>query len=188
MKEKDNFTKQVLQLSKNNSVYDVVYPVVYKELKKIATIQLSRENRNHTISETELVHELYLKLVNQNEIDIEGKNHFLALASSCMRQLLIDHARKKKAIKRGEGKENFTYIDSIYSRHKERAYDLLDVEAAIQKLEKINRRLSDVVTMRFFGEMKMYEIASVLNVSESTIQRDWKKAKGFLYKELKSAS
>ncbi len=188
MRNKSEFTRQIQQLSDDHTVYDVVYPLVYRELKKMAGIQLSRERNDHTITETELVHEVYIKMVNQNEIDLRSKNHFMALASSCMRQLLIDHARKKKAKKRGEGKKNLTYIDGIYNRHEKSARNLLQIEKALLKLEKMNRRLSDVVTMRFFGEMKISEIASVLNVSESTVHRDWKKAKGFLYKELKSGS
>ncbi len=188
MEDKQEFTRQILQLSDDHSVYEVIYPIVYRELKKMAGIQLSRERNDHTISETELVHEVYIKMVKQDEIDLQSKNHFMALASSCMRQLLIDHARKKKAKKRGEGKKNLTYIDDIYNRHEKSSRNLLKIEQALLKLEKLNKRLSDVVTMRFFGEMKINEIASVLNVSESTVHRDWKKAKGFLYKELKSSS
>ena len=188
MRDRNEFTKQIQQLSRDECVYDIVYPIVYRELKKMAGIQLSKERKDHTISETELVHEVYIKMVKQDEIDLRSKNHFLALASSCMRQLLIDHARKKKAQKRGKGKKNLTYIDSIYGQHEKSSKDLINIDEALKKLETLNKRLSDVVTMRFFGEMKIEEIASVLNVSESTVHRDWKKAKGFLYKELKSAS
>jgi len=184
MNKKETFTQQILELSEDASMYDVVYPIVYKELKKIAGFQLSKEGYNHTITETALVHELYIKLINQEKIDVKSKNHFMALASACMRQLLIDHARKKNALKRGGGAKNQTFIDTIYSKYEKSSNDLLDIDKALNKLEKLNKRLSDIVTMRFFGEMKMSEIATVLNISESTVHRDWKKAKGFLYREM----
>lgn len=184
--EKDrNLTQLVQKLSKDKSVYDTVYPIVYKELKKMAGYRLSMERSNHTISKTELVHEVYLKMIDKSSINYNDYSHFLAIASTCMRQLLIDHARKKSAKKRGDGNKDLTYIDTIYNNYEQNAQDLLNIEKALQKLEKLNKRLSDVVTMRFFGEMKIDQIAEVLDISESTVNRDWAKAKGFLYNELK---
>jgi len=185
MGDSNNITKLIQRLPDDNSLYEVIYPIVYNELKKMAGYRMSMERKDHTISKTELVHEVYIKMVDSTSLNYNDYSHFKALASSCMRQLLIDHARKKNAKKRGEGKSDLTYIDGIYKKYEQSAQDMLNIEKALEKLEKLNKRLSDVVTMRFFGEMKIGQIAQVLDVSESTVNRDWKKAKGFLYNELK---
>lgn len=185
MQSEKNLTQLLQKVTEDKSVYDVIYPIVYNELKNMAGYRLSMERKDHTISKTELVHEVYIKMIDNTSVDYNDYSHFLALASTCMRQLLIDHARKKNAKKRGDGKSDLTYMDGIYNKYDQSAEDLLNIEKALEKLEKLNKRMSDIVTMRFFGEMKIDQIAEVLDVSESTVNRDWKKAKGFLYSELK---
>lgn len=184
MSSEENLTQLVQKLSTDENLYDVVYSKVYSELKKMAGFRLSYERNDHTISKTELVHEAYIKMIDQTSIDYNDYSHFLAIASNCMRQLLIDYARKKNAKKRGDGNSDLTYIDEIYSAHEQSSEDLINIDLALRKLEKLNKRWSDVVTMRFFGEMKMDQIAEVLEISKSTVNRDWKKAQGFLYNEL----
>jgi RNA polymerase sigma factor (TIGR02999 family) len=166
-------------------VYDDIYAIVYNELKRMATYKIRQENPDLTYSRTELVHETYLKMVSQSEISFNDKSHFLAIASNCMRQVLIDHARKKSADKRGGNPERKTYVDEMFSRDKDLVNELLDIDEALDRLAKLNSRLSSVVTMKFFGGMNIHEIAEVLGVSESTVNRDWAKARGWLHKELK---
>ena len=185
MESDKNLTKLIQRLPEDDSLHEVIYPIVYNELKRMAGYRLSMERENHTVSKTELVHEVYIKMIDGTQINYNDLSHFKALASTCMRQLLIDHARKKNAVKRGDGKQDLTYIDGIYNKYDQSVEDLLNIEKALQKLEKLNSRLSEVVTMRFFGEMKIDQIAEVLDVSESTVNRDWKKAKGFLFNEMK---
>jgi RNA polymerase sigma factor (TIGR02999 family) len=166
-------------------VYDELYPLVYEQLRNVASRRINREGEDHTYSKTDLVHETYLKMINQAETDYNNRNHFLAIASNCMRQILIDHARKKNAKKRGGDHDRYTYVDGIVKADGKDLQVLIDIDDALKRLEKLNPRLSEVVTMKFFGGMKVDEIASALDVSESTINRDWLKARGWLYKELK---
>lgn len=173
------------KMRNGQDVYDDIYAIVYDELKRMATYKIRQENPDLTYSRTELVHETYLKMVSQAEIDYNDKSHFLAIASNCMRQVLIDHARKKSAEKRGNNPERKTYVDEMFSRDRDMVSELLDIDEALDRLAKLNSRLSSVVTMKFFGGMNITEIAEVLSVSESTVNRDWAKARGWLHKELK---
>ncbi len=179
-------TQLLVRLRKGEEgVYDKLYPLVYDRLRTIANQQLSKGSNNHTYSRTELVHEAYLKMIDQTQIDVTDRSHFMAIASRCMRQILIDYARKKHAEKRGGKKKNLTYIDEIFARQKNKAQELIDIDDALKRLEKLNERLSRVVEMRFFGEMTIPQTAEALGISESTVKRDWRKARGWLYKELK---
>ncbi|WP_020403238.1 sigma-70 family RNA polymerase sigma factor [Gracilimonas tropica] len=184
MKKKD-VTQLLSELkSGENGAYDKLYPLIYEELRQLAYGHMKYQP-NHTLSKTELVHEAYLKMIDQSRIEFSDKSHFLAIASKCMRQILIDHARKKNAEKRGGKQKDLTYIDEIFSRKKQKAQELIDIDAALNELEKLNERLAKVVEMRFFGEMTIDDTAEALGVSESTVKRDWMKARGWLYKELK---
>lgn len=166
-------------------VYDHLYPLIYDELKGIAFSHINRQ-ADHTFSRTELVHETYLKMVNQSEVDFKNRSHFLAIASRCMRQVLIDYARKKKAEKRGGDQQDRTFIDELFITQQQKADELIDIDEALERLAQLNQRLSDVVEMRFFGEMTIEDTAEALDLSESSIKRDWVIAKGWLHKELKN--
>lgn len=184
--EKLGVTQLLVQLkNKKEGAYDKLYPLIYEELRKIAFTHMSHQSTDHTLTRTELVHETYLKMIDQTKIDFTDKSHFLAIASQCMRQILIDYARKKHAQKRGGKQKEVTFIDEIYKNHNKKALELINIDDALKKLGKLNGRLSDVVEMRFFGEMTIEETAEVLGISESTVKRDWMKARGWLYKELK---
>lgn len=165
-------------------VYDQIYPLVYEKLKSIANMHMYNQG-DHTLSKTELVHEAYLKMIDQTKIDFSDRNHFLAIASKCMRQILIDYSRKKHAQKRGGKNKDLTYLDELFNAHTNQAKELIDIDEALTRLAQLNERLSKVVEMRFFGEMNIEETAGALNISESTVKRDWMKARGWLYKELK---
>ncbi len=184
--KKEEVTQLLVRLkSGENEVYEKLYPLIYDELKQLAHRHMKHQRADHTLSKTELVHEVYLKMVDQTTINFSDKSHFLAISSRCMRQILIDHARKKHAQKRGGKDKDLTYIDEIFSRQKKNAKELIDIDNALNELEQLNERLAKIVEMRFFGEMTIEDTAEALNISKSTVKRDWMKARGWLYKELK---
>lgn len=175
----------ILQEARGGSekAYNKLFPLVYERLRDIAYHRIKRESE-HTFSKTDLVHEAYFQLINIDNVDWKDRTHFYAIASRCMRQILIDYARKKKAQKRGGDQQPSTYIDEIMEVEQQ-AEDLINLDDALKKLEELNPRLAEVVECRYFGEMTIEDTASALNISESTVNRDWAKAKGWLYKELK---
>lgn len=165
--------------------YERLMPKVYDQLKVMAYRHLSSEYHQNTFSRTELVHEAYLKLCQYDHINWQDRAHFFAIASKCMRQILIDYARKKLADKRGGGEDQITYLDNMFDQQREEASRLLDVDAALKKLEALDERLAKIVEYRYFGEMSIKNTAEVMGLSAKTIQRDWMKARGWLHKELK---
>jgi RNA polymerase sigma factor (TIGR02999 family) len=178
-------TQLLIQLkSGKRGIYDRIYPLVYDKLRQLASRHINRE-KDHTLSKTELVHEAYLKMIDQTKVDYTDRNHFLAIASRCMRQILIDYARKKHAQKRGGAKKDLTYIDEIFNSTQQKTKELLEIDEALDRLSELNERLSQIVEMRFFGGMTIENTAKALDISESTVKRDWMKARGWLYKELK---
>ncbi|MDR8391772.1 sigma-70 family RNA polymerase sigma factor [Aliifodinibius sp. S!AR15-10] len=184
--DKPGVTQLLLRLKDGEEgVYDQLYPLVYKELKGLAYAQMSHQSPDHTLSRTELVHEAYLKMIDQTRIDFNDKSHFFAIASRCMRQILIDYARKKNADKRGGSEKDVTYIDQLFHAQKEKSRELVGIDEALDKLSELNERLVKVVEMKFFGNMTIDQTASALGVSSSTVKRDWIKARGWLYRELK---
>ena len=185
MEKSKELTMLLKRVNKDDSVYEEIYPIVYEELKRMATSRIIYEDPDLTYSRTELVHETYLKMVTQDAPSFNDRSHFLAIASNCMRQILIDHARKKNAKKRGGDPNKQTYVEGMFTKNEKMIQELIDIDDALKRLEKLNPRLSEVVTMKFFGGMKIEEIAKALNISESTVNRDWLKARGWLYRDLR---
>lgn len=186
MEKPKELTLLLRRVKDDESVYEEIYPIVYEELRRMATSRIVYEDPDLTYSRTELVHETYLKMVNQDDPSFNDRSHFLAIVSNCMRQILIDHARKKSAKKRGGDPDKQTYVEGMFTKNEMMIQELIDIDDALKRLEKLNPRLTEVVTMRFFGGMKIEEIAEALSISESTVNRDWLKARGWLYNELKS--
>ena len=185
MRGETDFTKLLINIRQGeNKSSKKLFPLVYDELKRLAYSKLQKERKDITFTGTSLVHEVYLKMVEQTTIKANDKNHFMAIAARCMRQILIDHARKKKAKKRGGERQDVTYIDSLFKAHYE-ADELLDLDAKLDELAQIDERMAEVVTLRFFGRMTISATADALDVSERTVKRDWTKARGWLYKEIK---
>lgn len=168
----------------STKAYEELFPLVYNELKRLAFSKLKSERDDITVTETELVHEVYLKMIDQTRIKAKDKSHFLAIAARCMRQILVDHARKKKAEKRGGDQHKVTYIDELLKVREESA-EIIDLDEKINELAQLDERLAEVVTLRFFGQMTVSDTAKALGISERTVKRDWAKARGWLYKELK---
>lgn len=186
MDEKKRITKLLIKVQKGEKEsYDVLFSVVYDRLKNIARHHLNKEYNNHTLSKTSLVHEVYMKLIDQSEIEWQNRAHFYGIASRCMRQILVDYARKTKAVKRG-GDYDHISIDSDEIDLVQHAEELIEMNDLIDKLSEFDERKSRVVEMRFFGDMTIREISEILGVSTRTIDRDWLKARTWLHKELKN--
>ncbi len=162
---------------------DRLLPAVYGELRKLARSQLRRERQDHTLLATGLVHEAYLKLVDQAQVEWQGRAHFFGVAARAMRQVLVDHARKRGTEKRGGDRVRTTLGDKGLG--KELSFEeLVALDDALTRLGELDERLPRVVELRFFAGLKEQEIAEVLDTSERTVQRDWARARAWLYKEL----
>src|SRR5688572_3383931 len=167
----------------NRAASERLFPLVYDELKRQARKHLRRERPDHTLQPTALVHEAFLRIVDQTSPAIENRVHFFAFASRIMRQILVDHAREHNAAKRGGAAQRLSVAD-IDLLPDEGAADMLELDEALRKLETIDERKSQVVDMRFFGGLKESEIAEAMGVNEKTVRRDWQFAKLWLYREL----
>jgi RNA polymerase sigma factor (TIGR02999 family) len=184
MKTIAEITELLIQVKEGSTdAYEQLFPMIYDELKRIAYSKLQRERNDITITETELVHEVYLKMVDQSCIQAKDKNHFMAIAARCMRQILVDHARKKNAEKRGGDQQEVTYVDELL-KVRQQSTRIIDLDEKLQKLAELDERLADVVTLRFFGQMTIEATAQALDVSPRTVKRDWSKARGWLFKEI----
>ena len=185
MKTKSEITRLLIEIRNDSEeAYNKLFPLVYDELKQLAHSKLKHERNDITISETALVHEVYLRLIESKSVDAKDKNHFMAIAARCMRQILVDHARKKRAQKRGGEKDDVTYVDELLKVNRE-ADNLIDLDEKINELSKLDERMADIVVLRFFGQMTIANTADALDVSKRTVKRDWAKARGWLYKNLK---
>ncbi|MFZ0391251.1 MAG: sigma-70 family RNA polymerase sigma factor [Calditrichia bacterium] len=168
----------------NHTIVDQLMPMVYDELHRMAQLKLLRERRGHTLNATALVHEAYLKLVDQNQVDWQNRAHFFAIASQAMRRILINYAQMRLAEKRGGGNPVVTFMEESVPREA-RAEELLALDEALNRLAEMNQRQSQVVEYWFFGGLTHEEIAEVVGVSLPTVRRDWRLARAWLTKELK---
>jgi len=158
-------------------------PLVYVELRRIASRQLGRERVGHTLQPTALVHEVYLRLVDQRQADWQNRAHFFGVAAQLMRRILVDHARRHNAVKRGDG----VRCVSVEDAHDVPASDqipILALDHALDRLQKVDSALATMVELRAFGGLTVDEVAQVLKVSPSTAKRDWRTAKAWLNREL----
>jgi RNA polymerase sigma factor (TIGR02999 family) len=164
----------------DEAALDRVLPLIYEELRRLAGRKIRAEANGHTLHATELVHEAYLKLSSSGRMEAENRPHLMAMASRAMRQLLVDHARSRKAQKRGGEWKRTTLADGpiVLETSPE---ELLALEDALSELEERQRQ---VVECRFFGGMEEVEIAEALGISERTVRRDWVKARAWLYARL----
>jgi RNA polymerase sigma factor (TIGR02999 family) len=160
-----------------------LFPLVYEELGQIARRQRRISGAGETLNTTALVHEAYLKLVDQTTVDAADRAHFFAIAARAMRQILIDRARQSATLKRG-GAWKRVPIGDASLRVDEQADLLVALDEALQRLARLDERLSRIVECRFFGGMTDQETAAALSISERTVRRDWLKARLWLYSEL----
>jgi RNA polymerase sigma factor (TIGR02999 family) len=157
-------------------------PLVYDELRRIARYHLQGERSDHTLQSTALVHEAYLRLLDQQPLQVQSRAHFVAVSSRLMREILVDHARKRGAAKRGSGYK--LTIDKALAIAEEPDYDLLALDDALQELARMDPQQAQIVELRFFGGLTIEEISSVLGISPATIKRDWTTARAWLHREL----
>lgn len=163
-----------------------LFPLIYRELRKVAGRYLARERSNHTLQPTALVHEAWMKLQHDKASPWQGRTHGLALGAQAMRRLLVDHGRHQKRVKRGGGMKPLS-LDDLMDAGKTMAVpveDLLMLEAALTKLEAADARAAQVVALRFFSGMTTPEVAEHLGVSVRTVEADWTYARAWLMREL----
>jgi RNA polymerase sigma factor (TIGR02999 family) len=168
-----------------SNIVDQLLPVVYDDLQKIAHNQLRRERANHTLNTTALVHEVYLKLVDQKKTNWKNRAHFFAICAQAMRRILINYAKSRLAEKRGSGEILATFNEDMFIRET-RAGEMVYLDEALDRLSKLNERQSKVVEFRFFAGLTQEEIAEVLGVSVPTVRLDWRLARAWLSRELKN--
>lgn len=161
-------------------------PLVYNELRRLARNYLQRESAAHTLQPTALVHEAYLRLVDQTRLSWQNRAHFYGIAASMMRRVLVDHARARTAGKRGGAAVRLS-TDDVQIAMEDRAADFVALDEALEELAKFDERKCKIVEMRFFGGLSDEEIAEVLGVSTRTVLRDWKTARLWLYRELSAS-
>jgi len=161
--------------------------LVYPELRRIAARHLRGERRGHTLQPTALVHEAYLRLARQPDQNWQDRAHFFAVAARIVRRVLVDHARARRTVKRGEGRVTITLSDASASV-KPPEVDLLDLDTALTALEQLDAQQSRVVELRYFAGLSVEETAAVLSVSESSVKRDWVVAKTWLRRQMLGAS
>ncbi len=171
----------------NQRAADQLMPLVYEELRQLADSYLRRERPDHVLQPTALVHEAYLRLVDQTRADWQGKTHFKAVAAVAMHRALIDHARASKSQKRGGQWRPITLYDAFLLA-RPRKLDPLVLHEALDKMRKLDERQSRVVELRLFGGLSSDEIARVLGVSARTVERDWRMGQAWLRKELSEES
>jgi RNA polymerase sigma factor (TIGR02999 family) len=157
-------------------------PIVYKELRDIARYHLLRERPGHTLQSAALVHEAYLRLLDQRPFDTENRAHFLSVASRLMRQILVDYARSHGAAKRGADRR--VELDASLVLPQVRSTDLVALDDALNDLTKLDEQQGRIVELRFFGGLATEEIAEVLGISASTVKRDWNVAKAWLTRQI----
>ena len=182
-----NVTRLLLELSGGNrTVVDELAPLLYRELKRIAAAQLRRERPGHTLQVTALVHEAYLKLVDQRHVNWQNRAHFFGVAAQAMRRILLDYAKGRARGQRGGGVPQ-TSLDAALVVSHDRAFELVEIDEALRHLEAFDPRQAKVVELRFFGGLSVEETAEALGVSEPTVKREWAMAKAWLHRELSPA-
>lgn len=164
---------------------DALAEMVYQELRQEAARFMARERPNHTLQATALANEAFMKMRKQRKVDVNDKDAFLRTASWTIRHILVDHARKKKAEKRGKGAPHFS-LDGSEELAGSQKTDLLDLDEALEKFSLNHERQAQVVELRFFGGLTVEQTAKVLNVSERTIIGDWRMAQAWLRRALSS--
>jgi RNA polymerase sigma factor (TIGR02999 family) len=185
---RESFTQLLIGYANGDrSVLDQLLPLVYEELRRLAVYHLSRERKDHTLQATALVHEAYMRLVNQRQVDWKNRAQFLALASEIMRRILVNHARDRAASKRG-GHGQRVSLSVVDRSSKEPDVDVIILDDALTKLMERDPRKSRVVELKFFGGLTNDEIAEVLEISVATVEREWTLARAWLYRALSGGS
>ena len=171
--------------SGDREALDKLVPIVYDELRRQASRYLQHERPGHTLQTTALVHEAYVRLIDQAGVRWQNRAHFFGIAAEMMRRILVDHARKRRALKRGGDALKLTLNEGL-NASSERNLDLIAVDEALTKLLVMDQQQSRIVELRFFGGLNVQETAAVLGISERTVKRDWSVAKAWIRRELRA--
>jgi RNA polymerase sigma factor (TIGR02999 family) len=188
---KSSRSSQVTQLLEryepgDRAATEKLFADVYSELRAIAAGYLRRERKNHTLRPTALVHEVYLKLVDQTRVGWRSQAHFLATAAQAMRRILVDHARRRAATKRGGARHRIALDDNL-AIESERDEDVLELDAALAKLTKLDQRQAHMIELRFFGGLSIDEVAKVTGISKRSVEREWTMVRAWLRRELSTS-
>ncbi len=180
-----DITQMLIDLTGGDEqVVDRLLPHLYDELKKLAGSYLRKERADHTLQPTALVHEAYMKLIDQRQVRWQNRAHFFGIAAQVMRRILLDHARKHLAEKRGGDAEKLPLEEEILVVSHGRSAELVALDDTLAELAKIDPQKAKIVELRYFGGLSIEETAEVMGVSVPTINRQWKMAKAWLFKEL----
>lgn len=186
MDDKEHLTLLLNSLGSDPNSIDEILPIVYDELRRLASSQLRKERAGHTLNTTALVHEAYLKLVNHPpKGNWDGRRHFFGVAARAMRQILVNYARNKTRQKRG-GKSIPQQFDEGIFMSDSKAEDLIALDEALSILEKMNERQGKVIECRYFAGYNIDETAEILNVSTATVKRDWASARAWLHSKMRA--
>jgi RNA polymerase sigma factor (TIGR02999 family) len=167
----------------NREALDELIPVVYDELQALAKRYLARERPGHTLQSTALVHEAYMKLVDQKSVQWQNRAHFFGVAAQLMRRLLVDHARRRHRAKRGSGGTRITLVEGLATAEPV-DIDAIALDDALASLERLDPRKGRMVELRFFGGLTLEETAEVMGTSVATVKREWQFAKVWLYRQM----
>ncbi|HZQ69517.1 MAG TPA: sigma-70 family RNA polymerase sigma factor [Terriglobales bacterium] len=177
-------TRLLLQWTDGDAkALDQLLPLVYDELRRLAQSYLRRENVGHTLQSTALVHEAYLRLVDQRDVNWQNRSHFFGIAAQMMRRVLVDHARAHHAAKRGSGGIKVTLDEGLVAAE-QRDVNVIALDEALTRLGEIDPQQGRIVELRFFAGLSIEDTAEVLKISPATVKRDWAMAKAWLYGEM----
>lgn len=180
-------TKLLVRSSQGDkAALDQLLPLVYQELRRLAHHQLQQERGNHSLQATALVHEAYLRLADQQEVDWENRYHFFAIAAQTMRRVLVDYARARQSDKRGGGAVHVS-LSQAEEKASGRVAEVIALDEALSRLAALDPRQSQIIELRYFGGLSVDETAAVLKVSSSTVYSDWRQARAWLYLQLSQA-
>lgn len=167
----------------DKAALDKLVPVVYQELRRLAAYYMRRERPGHTLQTSALVNEAYMRLVDYSQMRWQSRAHFFAVAAQAMRRILVEHARKRHFAKRGGGAVKVSF-DEAAIVSQEQAADLVALDDALTSLEAMDERKARIVELRYIGGLNIEETAEVLGISPATVQREWRAAKAWLYREI----
>jgi len=179
-----DITDALIDRSRDPAALDRFVPILYDELRRVARAHLHREAPNHTLQPTALVHEVYLRLVNIDRMTIEGRTHFLSLAARVMRQILVVHARRRRAEKRGGEVVLVSLEEAGGELRTTPTVDVIALDMALDDLAAFDPRQRDIVDLKFFGGLTIDEIGAALGISTATVEREWAVAKAWLFRRM----
>ena len=185
MQSSEGITQLLIDWSKGDqAALEKLMPLVYDELRRLASNYLRRERASHTLQPTALVNEAYLKLVDQRHAKWQNRAQFFGISAQLMRRILVDHARRHQAVKRGGSKQRRLSITSAERVAKQPEIDLLALNEALDELTIMDPQQAQIVELKFFGGLSIEETAEVIGISHATVERDWKMARAWLRRQL----